>query len=85
MCYIKEAMPKPAQVLVIGVDPAAQLDVVVSKAGEVVRHALPQGTPLDVWPLEPRDSLLSLVRNAGCRLFAKQPPRSFLSRLFRPQ
>jgi hypothetical protein len=85
MCYVQGVMPLAAQVLVIVVDPAADLGALMVKAGEVVRHNLEKGKQLDIWPLGPRDSMLTMVRNAGCKLFGKQPSKSFLSKLFRQQ
>ncbi len=81
MCYIREIMPKPALVLVIVVDPAVELDSLMAKVGQVVRHALPEGTSLDIWPLEPQNPVLTLVRNANCMLFARGSSKSFLSNL----
>jgi hypothetical protein len=81
MCYVREIMPKPALVLVVVVDPAVGLDSLMAKTGRVIRNSLPKGTSLDIWPIEPKNSLLPFVRNAGCMLFARGSSKSFLSNL----
>jgi hypothetical protein len=81
MCYVREIMPKPALVLVVVVDPVVELDSLMSKVGQTIRHALPKGTSLDIWPIEPKNSMLPLVRNAGCTLFAKGSSKSSSSAL----
>lgn len=68
MCQALGIMPKPAQVLIVVLQPSASLETTMPVILAVVRAALPQDKHLDIWPFRPRDSLLKVVRTANCCL-----------------
>ena len=66
--FAPDAMEAPAQVLVLVLAPGADPRSVVEAVGRGVGSVLPEGMPLDIWPLSTRSALLKDVRRANCSI-----------------
>lgn len=80
--FVPGAMSAPAQVLVI-VTEDSDRQLALSKIGPGLGRILPDGRPIDVWPLSPSDQLLPTVRGANCRIGPRPGRGGILGRLRR--
>jgi hypothetical protein len=69
-CYVPGVSTAPAQVLVLVLSPGISDDAVMSQLQPKLRAIIPRGIALDVWPLDPRNELLSSVRATDCQIFS---------------
>jgi hypothetical protein len=74
-CFVREVMEAPAQVLVLVIDKAANLQSVLDAVSEGLTRVLPPGTHLDVWPMRVGDNLLSTVRGTRTHIHCPPPPK----------
>jgi hypothetical protein len=70
--FVKDTMEAPAQVLIVVIDPSAPRDQVLQGVAASLRRLLPKGAYLDIWPLDPSDETLLLVRQANCRILYRE-------------
>ncbi len=80
--FVPGTMSSPMQVLVI-VTEESDRHVALAKLGTGLGRILPDGRPIDVWPLSPGDQLLPAVRGANCRIGKRSGRRGILGRLRR--
>ena len=80
--FVRSTMSTPMQVLVI-VTEESDRHVALRKLGLGLGRILPDGRPIDVWPLSPSDQLLPAVRGANCRIGRRPGRRGILGRLRR--
>jgi hypothetical protein len=69
-CWVRNVMPRAAQILVIVMDGNETASAVTRLKSEV-SGVLPKDSHLDIWPLTLNHSMLAGVRNAGCKLFER--------------
>ena len=67
-CFALGVMDKPAQILVVVIDPMVEPKMVFEQIGQGLSRILPSGQSLDVWPMDKENSLLGNVRSAGCQI-----------------
>ncbi|HLL76772.1 MAG TPA: hypothetical protein VK421_16070 [Pyrinomonadaceae bacterium] len=73
--FVPGAMESAAQVLVVRIEPGADVDALMHEVGCRLSQLLPEGVRLDVWPLTEESGALSDVRAAGCQILGP-PPRA---------
>jgi hypothetical protein len=72
-CYIPGVMECPAQVLVVVIRNSIAIEPTLAAVTSRIERLLPTAGHLDIWPLLSASSLLSAVRDAGCRIFERYP------------
>jgi hypothetical protein len=74
LIYAPGAMERAGQVLVVLVEPGADVDALMHEVGCRLAQLLPEGERLDVWPLTEASGALPDVRAVGCQILGP-PPR----------
>lgn len=69
-CFVLGAMESPAQVLVLLIAPDADRQAVLNRVGVGLSTIVPSDEHLDVWAIEPGNSMLLDIRQVGCRIFS---------------
>jgi hypothetical protein len=67
-CFILGVMDKPAQILVVLIDPIVEREVVLQQIEEGLKKILPGGYSLDVWAMDKETSFLNSVRGTNCQI-----------------
>ena len=68
-CLIPGVSERPAQVLVLILEPTANADTVMKALGPQLRTVVPSGVVLDVWPISLSNEMVLAVRAAGMEIF----------------
>ena len=74
-CFMPGVSEAPAQVLFVVLERGVTGDTLMAELGPRLHGIVPSGVFLDVLPVQPTDSLLPAIRNAGCEIF-RAPPRA---------
>jgi len=64
-------MSGPAEVLTLVFSPSCEFSAAVATISRDLPAMLPPGTPLNVWPITPGNSILGSVRLLGRKLFTR--------------
>jgi len=70
--FVPGAMERAGQVLVVLIEPGADVDALMHEVGCRLAQLLPEGERLDVWPLSETSGALRDVRATGCQILG--PP-----------
>jgi hypothetical protein len=73
-CFVPGAMERAAELLVVVVEPGADVDALMREVGCRLAQLLPEGQRLDVWPLTETSGALRDVRAVGCQILGPPPP-----------
>ncbi len=67
-CFAMDVMERPAQVLVVVIEPDVSSEDVMDEVLLGLTAVLPDEIQLDVWSMDSRHSLLASVQATNCRL-----------------
>lgn len=67
-CFAMDVMERPAQVLVVVIEPDASSETVIDEVLLGLTAVLPDDIQLDVWSMEPEHSLLATIQATKSRL-----------------
>jgi hypothetical protein len=68
-CFVVGVMDAPAQILVVLLGSDGDANLALDQIGSGLTACLPEGSHLDVWPIQSGSAILNDVRGTDCEIY----------------